>query len=100
MELDLSALHDDSMERYMDVLVLYLLADSSLGDCELKRQFGAALDSGEPDQLAAVLRYFASLPDEFRARITEGDPTFDTLQQAGHGAASDAASRQRRPASA
>ena len=100
MELDLSALHDERMERFYDVLVLYLLADSALGDCELKRRLGAALDSGDAERLADLLRYFASLPEEFQARILEGDPTLPTMLDSARGAGAAEPARIARPASA
>jgi len=63
----------DQMELYSDVLVLYLLVESTLGECALQRELGAALQSGVTEDLAAALRRFQEVPEELRLRILEGE---------------------------
>jgi hypothetical protein len=63
----------DRMELYCDVLVLYLLVESTLGECALQRELGAALESGVTEDMAAALRSFREAPEELRTRILEGE---------------------------
>jgi hypothetical protein len=100
MELDLDLEYDANTELYYDLLVLYLLVDSALGECELQRRMGAALDSGETERLAAELRHFATLPEELRSRVLDGDPTLNTIIETGRAGRIIEPRRKRRPASA
>ena len=101
MELDLNLEEDAHMDLYCDVLVRYLLVGSALGECELFRRMGNALDSADSDRLAAELRHFEGLPDELKSRIMEGDPTLQTmLDGPGRSAETAETSARRRPASA
>jgi len=81
MELDLDLETDAGMDRYFDLLTVYLLVDSALGRCELASRMSAALDSGDDERVAAELRHFEALPEELRTRVIEGDPTLSTLTE-------------------
>lgn len=78
MELDFNLESDRQMDLYCDLLVRYLLVGSALGECELHRHLGAALDSGDAERMGTALRSFESLPEELRGRIMDGDPTLAT----------------------
>jgi hypothetical protein len=78
MELDFDLEQDAQMDLYCDVLVRYLLVGSALGECDLQRRMGGALDSGDTEALAAALRQFEALPEDLKARILEGDPMLAT----------------------
>jgi len=99
MELDLDLEGDAEMDVYFELLTLYLLVDSALGECELSHRMSVALDSGETERMAAELRHFEAQPEDVRARIVEGDPTLSTLMES-HSAPTDAPRRKSRPASA
>ena len=79
MGLDLDLTADDTMDVYFDLLTVYLLVESALGECELHTRIGIALDSGDNDRMAAELRNFEALPEELRSRVLEGDPTLTTM---------------------
>lgn len=100
MERDLDLASDADMALYCDVLLLYLLVDSALGPCPLERRLGEALDSRQRPRLIAARREFDALPDEQKARIREGDPTFPTLLDGAGEPAEPAALPVARPASA
>ena len=80
MELDLDLETEHRMELYCDLLVRYLLVGSALGECELYRNLGQVLDSGDADRMATALRSFDNLPEDLRSRILEGDPTLATME--------------------
>jgi hypothetical protein len=100
MELDLDLQSDAETQLYFDVLVLYLLVESALGDCSLLRRIGQALESGEGERLAAELDAFEALPEEQRTRIVEGDPTLSALLEGAAPAREDAPAAAAHPASA
>lgn len=81
MELDLNLEDDARMDLYCDVLVRYMLVDSTIGPCELGRELGQALESGDEAMLVIALGQFESLPEELKARIMEGDPTLATTME-------------------
>ena len=72
IDLHMNLQQDRHMELYCDVLVLYLLVDASLGDCELQRDLSDALDSADTERLAAGLRRFHRLPDALKSTILAG----------------------------
>ncbi|HKJ00249.1 MAG TPA: hypothetical protein VKB51_17380 [bacterium] len=100
MELDLNLERDAELDLYCDVVVRYLLVESALGECELQRRLGAALDSADAVRMAAVLRDFEALPEDLRTRIMDGDPTLPTLMEGRQGAKEDEPIAAARPASA
>lgn len=71
---------DKDMVLYWDVLVLYLLVDASLGDCELQRDLSDALDSADTERLAAGLRRFHRLPDALKSTILAGASNDDVAE--------------------
>lgn len=79
MDLDLNLEADAAQQRYWDLLVLYLLVGSTLGDCDLYRRIGRALDDGGDARVTAELSYFERLPDDLKCLVREGDPTLEAL---------------------
>lgn len=79
MDLDLNLEQDAAQQRYWDLLVLYLLVGSTLGDCDLYRRIGRALDDGGDARVTAELSSFESLPDDLKSLVREGDPTLEAL---------------------
>ena len=99
LDLDLDLAADAALDRRWDVLVLYLLVESTLGECALTRRLGAAYDHGSDADVEAALAHFEAQPADLKSMIRDGDPTLDTLQQSGF--ASDGTPlRRSRPASA
>lgn len=68
---------DAEDQSYWDLLVLYLLVGAVLGDCDLYRRMGRALDDGRPEQIKAELASFEALPPRLKARVRKGDAEFD-----------------------
>lgn len=70
---------DADLELYCDVLMIFMLVETVMGDCELMRELGAALDDGSRHQLEAAWDRFYSLPEDIRARIMEGDTSMQAV---------------------
>lgn len=61
------------MVLYCDTLVLFLLVESTLGECNLHRELSDALDELDPLKMVACKRRFDALPAELKDRVLEGD---------------------------
>ncbi|MDH5751117.1 MAG: hypothetical protein OEZ59_01700 [Deltaproteobacteria bacterium] len=69
------------LNLYFDLLVVYLLVGSSLGDCELYRDMGRALASGSGPRMQGALNEFHELSSPLRRRIAKGDEAFEPFQK-------------------
>jgi len=64
------------MKLFSDLLVIYLLVGSSLGDCELYRRMGRALANNDTLRMRAALDEFNELSRPLKDRILKGDPHY------------------------
>lgn len=71
--------HDKHMELYCDALLLSMLVDSSIGECELLRDLNISLETGDEDLMADCLIRYASLPEEVRFVIQQGDTSLENF---------------------
>ena len=67
---------DDTMKLFSDLLVVYLLVGSALGDCELYRRMGRALANNDAPRMRAALAEFNELSRPLKDRILKGDPHY------------------------
>ena len=67
---------DAQMNLFSDLLVVYLLVGSALGDCELYRRMGRALALNDDTRMRAALEEFEELSRPLKERIMRGDPHF------------------------
>jgi len=66
---------DGHMSLYCDTLVLFLLVESTMGECNLHKELDEALESMDPLKMVACKKRFETLPQELKTRILEGDIT-------------------------
>lgn len=71
--------NDNHMEIYCDVLLLSMLVESSIGECELLRDLNISLETGDEDRMADCLVRYASLPEEVKTVIQQGDTSLENL---------------------
>jgi hypothetical protein len=99
MELELNIEDEARLDLYCDVLLRFMLVGAVMGECDLYRRMGIALDGGDTPSLANAMAQFDALPEELKARVLDGDPTLSTLME--HAGRDDATPPARaRPASA
>ena len=67
---------NDAMKLFSDLLVVYLLVGSALGDCELYRRMGRALANNDAPRMRAALSEFNELSRPLKERILKGDPHY------------------------
>lgn len=68
---------DELVDLYCEVLMAYMLVESALGECDLRFELGAALDSGEQEKLESAWSHYQNLPDEIKKKILRGDAGFE-----------------------
>ncbi len=71
--------NDEHMELYCDALLLSMLVESSIGDCELLRDLNISLETGDEDRMADCLIRYASLPEEVKTVIQQGDTSLENF---------------------
>ena len=64
-------------DLYCEVLLAYMLVESALGECELRFELGAALDSGDRERLEKAWSHYQNLPKEIKDKILRGDAGFE-----------------------
>jgi len=64
------------MKLFSDLLVIYLLVGSALGDCELYRRMGRALANNDALRMRAAMDEFNELSRPLKDRILKGDPHY------------------------
>ena len=68
---------DELIDLYCEVLMAYMLVESALGECDLRFELGAALDSGELKRLEGAWSLYQNLPEEIKDQILLGDAAFE-----------------------
>ncbi|MEE8435299.1 MAG: hypothetical protein V3S64_10975 [bacterium] len=68
---------DVLIDLYCEVLMAYMLVESSLGECDLRFELGAALDSGDQKRLESAWSHYQKLPNEIKDKILRGDAGFE-----------------------
>lgn len=68
---------DVLIDLYCEVLMAYMLVESALGECDLRIELGAALDSGERERLESAWSIYQNLPNEIKEQILRGDAGFE-----------------------
>jgi len=68
---------EDNSELWGDVLMIYLLTRSVLGDCALAHRLEAALDTSRREDLITAITQFNQLPIREREVIMAGDTSLD-----------------------
>lgn len=74
---------DVFIDLYCEVLMAYMLVESALGECDLRFELGAALDSGKLKRLEAAWSRYQNLPQEIKDQILLGDAAFEGSMQDG-----------------
>lgn len=86
---------ESNIDLYCDVLLVYMLIESSLGPCDLMWELGMALDSGKREKLEGAWRSYQNLSDETKDLIQAGDADFEhSVGDEGRKAASLPAARK------
>ena len=68
---------DVLIDLYCEVLMAYMLVESALGECDLRFELGAALDSGERKRLQSAWSLYQNLPNQIKEQILRGDAGFE-----------------------
>lgn len=68
---------DVLIDLYCEVLMAYMLVESALGECDLRFELGAALDSGDRERLEKAWSHYQNLPNEIKDQILRGDAGFE-----------------------
>ncbi|MDH4248156.1 MAG: hypothetical protein OEW39_10090 [Deltaproteobacteria bacterium] len=68
--------NEGTLKLFSDLLVIYLLVGSAMGDCDLYRRMGRSLANNDPVRMKAAMDEFNELSRPLKERILKGDPHF------------------------